>query len=56
MKLLNRPAVIILDMLNAKDGVEAFTKEDQEQGLKYLENIYDAKIMLVNEIIREIVK
>jgi nicotinamidase-related amidase len=40
----------------AKDGVEAFTKEDQEQGLKYLENVYSAKIMLVDEVIREIVK
>lgn len=38
------------------DGVEAFTKEDQEQGLKYLENVYSAKIMLVNEAIKEIVK
>jgi nicotinamidase-related amidase len=40
----------------AKDGVEAFTAEDQEQGLKYLENVYNAKIMMVNEIIQEIVK
>jgi nicotinamidase-related amidase len=40
----------------AKDGVEAFTKQDQEQGLKYLENVYDAKIMVVNDIIKEIVK
>jgi len=40
----------------AEDGVEAFTKEDQEQGLKYLEYVYNAKIMMVNDIIREIVK
>ena len=40
----------------AKDGVEAFTQEDQEQGLKYLENVYSAKIMLVNDIVKEIVK
>ena len=39
-----------------KDGVEAFTQEDQDQGLKYLENVYGAKVMLVNEIIKEIVK
>lgn len=38
------------------DGVEAFTKEDQEQGLKYLENVYGAKIMRVNDVIRGIVK
>jgi nicotinamidase-related amidase len=37
----------------AKDGVEAFTNEDQEQGLKYLENTYNAKIMTIDEIIRE---
>jgi nicotinamidase-related amidase len=40
----------------AKDGVEAFTQEDQEQGLKYLEYVYNAKIMMVDEIIREIVR
>jgi nicotinamidase-related amidase len=38
----------------AKDGVEAFTQEDQEQGLKYLKNVYNAKIMTVDEIIKEI--
>lgn len=36
----------------AEDGVEAFTQEDHEQGLKYLKNIYNAKIMAVDEIIR----
>jgi len=37
----------------AKDGVEAFTQEDHEQGLKYLEYVYNAKILRVNEIIKE---
>jgi len=37
----------------AKDGVEAFTQEDHEQGLKYLEYVYNAKINAVNEIIKE---
>jgi len=37
----------------AKDGVEAFTKEDHEQGLKYLENVYNAKIQAVDGIIKE---
>ena len=37
-----------------KDGVEAFSKTDQEQGLKYLEYVYDAKIMSVNEVVQEI--
>ena len=40
----------------AKDGVEAFTVDEHEQGLKYLEYVYNAKIMAVNEIIQEIVK
>jgi nicotinamidase-related amidase len=37
----------------AKDGVEAFTQEDHEQGLKYLEYAYNAKIKTVDEIIKE---
>ena len=36
----------------AKDGVEAFTQKDQEEGLKYLEYVYNAKIMTVDEIIK----
>jgi nicotinamidase-related amidase len=36
----------------AEDGVEAFTEEDQEQGLKYLEYVYNAKIMTIDEIIK----
>jgi nicotinamidase-related amidase len=39
-----------------EDGVEAFSEEDHRQGLKYLEYVYDAKVMAVNDIIREIVK
>jgi len=37
----------------AKDGVEAFTREDHEQGLKYIEYVYNAKINAVDEIIKE---
>jgi len=37
----------------AKDGVEAFTQEDHEQGLKYLEYAYNAEIKAVDEIIKE---
>jgi len=40
----------------AKDGVEAFTQEDHEQGLKYLEYAYNAKIMTVDKIIKEFAK
>jgi nicotinamidase-related amidase len=40
----------------SKDGVEALTPEDQEQGLKYLEYVYNAKVIPTNEIIQEIVK
>ncbi|MFB3887911.1 MAG: cysteine hydrolase family protein [Candidatus Bathyarchaeia archaeon] len=39
-----------------KDGVEAFTKEDHEQGLKYLEYVYNAKIMTADEIIANLNK
>jgi nicotinamidase-related amidase len=37
----------------AKDGAEAFTQKDQEQGLKYLEYVYNAKIMTADEIIKK---
>ncbi len=37
----------------AKDGVEAFTQKDHEEGLKYLENVYNAKLMTVDAIIKE---
>ena len=37
----------------AEDGCEAFTQKDQEEGLKYLEYVYNAKIMTVDEIIKE---
>ena len=40
----------------AKDGVEAFTQEDHEQGLKYLEYVYRAKLMAVDKIIKEFAK
>ncbi|MGD6809161.1 MAG: cysteine hydrolase family protein [Candidatus Bathyarchaeia archaeon] len=39
----------------ASDGVEAFTAQDHEQGLKYLETVYDVKILTVNQIIEKIV-
>jgi nicotinamidase-related amidase len=37
----------------AKDGVEAFTKEDHEAGLKYLKDAYNAEIKTVDETIEE---
>lgn len=37
----------------ARDGVEAFTQEDHKQGLKYLEHVYNAKIKIVDEIVKE---
>jgi nicotinamidase-related amidase len=37
----------------AQDGVEAFTKEDHEQGLAYLKNVYSAKILTADKIIKE---
>jgi nicotinamidase-related amidase len=38
----------------AKDGVEAFTQKEHEEGLKYLKDVYNAKIMTVDEILREL--
>lgn len=40
-------------LIIAKDGVEAFTQEDHEQGLKYLEYVYNAQLKTVDEIIKE---
>jgi len=40
----------------ATDGVEAFTQEDQESGLKYLEYVYDAQLKPTDEIIKEFSK
>jgi len=40
----------------AKDGVEAFTKEEQEQSLKYLEYVYGARVLNVDEVIWELVR
>jgi nicotinamidase-related amidase len=37
----------------AKDGVEAFTQEDHEQGLKYLKDIYNAKMTTMGDIVKE---
>ncbi len=36
-----------------RDGVEAFTQKEHEEGLKYLKNIYSAEIKTVNKIIEE---
>jgi nicotinamidase-related amidase len=40
----------------AKDGVEAFNKEEQEQALKYLEYVYGARVLMVDEVIWELVR
>jgi len=40
----------------AKDGVEAFTQEDQDSGLKYLEYVYNAKLKPISDIIKEFSK
>ena len=36
----------------AKDGVEAFTQEEHEEGLKYAKYAYNAKVMTVDQIIK----
>lgn len=38
----------------ARDGVEAFTEEDHKLGLKYLRDVYNAKIMTVDQIIKDL--
>ena len=38
------------------DGVQAFTRKDHEDGLKYLKNVYSAEIKTVDEIIEEFKK
>ena len=40
----------------ARDGVEAFTAEEQEQALKYLEYTYGARVLNVDEVIWELVR
>jgi len=37
----------------AEDGVEAFTQEDHDQGLKYLRNVYNAGIEKIDKIVKE---
>ena len=34
----------------AKEGVDAFTEQDHKQGLEYLEKVYGAKILTIEEI------
>jgi nicotinamidase-related amidase len=36
-----------------KDGVEAFSDEAQNEGLKYLQEIYNSQIITVDEIIHQ---
>jgi nicotinamidase-related amidase len=38
-----------------KEGVATFNPEEREQALKYLEYVYDAKIMMTNDVIKKIV-
>lgn len=36
------------------DGVEAFTRKEQEEGLEYLKDVYSAEIKTVDKIIKEL--
>jgi len=40
----------------AEDAVEAFTEEAHREGLKYLKEVYNAKISAVDEIIKKLQK
>jgi len=37
----------------AKDGVEAFSDEEQKQGLAYLKDVYHARLLTIDRIIEE---
>lgn len=39
------------DVVVAKDATDSFTKEDYELGLKYLKEVYDAKIYSVDDLV-----
>jgi nicotinamidase-related amidase len=39
-----------------RDGVEAFTRKDHEEGLKYLKDVYGAEIKTVDEVVEEFKK
>lgn len=39
-----------------RDGVEVLTNEDQKHGLQYLESVYGARILTVDDIIWELVR
>jgi nicotinamidase-related amidase len=39
-----------------RDGVEAFTRKDHEEGLNYLKDVYGAEIKTVDEIVEEFKK
>lgn len=39
-----------------EDGVWAFNDKDQRESLKYLEYVYDAKVIAVNSLIQDIMK
>ncbi len=41
------------EIIIAKDGVEAFTDEEQKQGLAYLKDVYHARIMTIDQITKE---
>jgi nicotinamidase-related amidase len=40
-------------LIIAKDGVQALSQKEHEEGLEYLAYVYNAKIMTVDEIIKE---
>jgi nicotinamidase-related amidase len=39
------------ELIVPKDGVEAFTEEEQSSGLEYIRRIYGTKITSINDII-----
>jgi nicotinamidase-related amidase len=42
------------DIIIAEDGVEAFTEEDHLEGLEYLKYVYNAEVVEIQEIIKNL--
>jgi nicotinamidase-related amidase len=36
-----------------EDGLQAFTEKDHKEGLEYLQNVYNAKVMKVDDIVKD---
>jgi nicotinamidase-related amidase len=42
------------DIIIAEDGVEAFTEKDHLEGLEYLKYVYNAEVVEIRDIIKNL--